>query len=417
MRQRTPPLPRARPARVAPVRRGASPTLRCCLALALSLGGVYAQAGAPALLQVQHIDPAQLHPATPRSTDAGQHGTASPDAPQPIDPEQLKPPALQSPGPDNPSQERALQKLRASATAASPSRAPGAPPPRDAAWLLGLLALHGQAMPANAADAHHWFERAQRLGNPLAPAGLAWCLMDGCTGPPNPVAARAWIARLRSADPGRALYLEWLVETQLAPLRIATPGRPDTLAASKRGPRRDLLVRAAQAGNAQALNELGLENVSAARLPQALAQFRAAAQRSPAAAANARLLASRLQTPAQSPPHKGSADEWFAQALRYHRGDGVPANYTEALRLYQLAAANGSQPAQRMLERIYSRPGPHGALDIAWMQQLANLNVTREGALLSTLPAPSPQIFVRDPTPLYDMIPPLWRTAPNGLRH
>ena len=337
---------------------------------------------------------------------------------QHIDPEQLKTPALLSPGPDDPSQERALEKLRATATAASPSRAAGDASPREAAWLLGLLALHGRAMPTNVADAHRWFERAQLLGHPLAPAGLAWCLMDGCAGPPNPAAARTWIARLRSADPGRALYLEWRLETQLAPLRIATPEGLGTPATSKKTPRRDLLVRAAQAGNAQALNELGLENISAARLPQALAQFRAAAQRSPAAAANARLLAERLQQASvQPPPRSHSADEWFAQALRYHRGDGVPANYTEALRLYQVAAANGSKPAQRMLERIYSRPGPSGALDIVWMQQLANLDLTREGALLSTQPAPSPQLFVRDPTPLYDLIPPPWRTRQDGIRH
>ena len=110
-------------------------------------------------------------------------------------------------------------------------------------------------------------------------------------------------------------------------------------------------------------------------------------------------------------------NEWFTQALRYHRGDGVPSNYTEALRLYQVAAANGSKPAQRMLERIYSRPAADGSVDIAWMQQLANLDVTREGAVLPTLSAPSPQLFVRDPTPLYDMIPPPWRAVQDGIRH
>ena len=36
--------------------------------------------------------------------------------------------------------------------------------PADAAWLLGLLALHGLAMPADPAQAQHWFERAQMLG-------------------------------------------------------------------------------------------------------------------------------------------------------------------------------------------------------------------------------------------------------------
>ena len=412
-------LPRARTARVIPAVQGgdAAPALLCCIALALSLGGVCAQAWTQTMPQVQHIDPTQLRAPTPRYSDNGQQRSASPATPQHIDPEQLKAPVLQQPGPSNLSQERALQKLRATANAnaASPSRPPGDPPPREAAWLLGLLALHGRAMPADAADARRWFERAQLLGHPLAPAGLAWCLIDGCAAPPNPAAARPWIARLRSTDPGRALYLEWLVETKLAPLHMATTGTRDTTAAPP--PWRELLVRAAQAGNAQALNELGLESVSAGRLPEALAQFRAAAQRSPAAAANAQLLASRLQAPTQSPPRSQNANEWFAQALRYHRGDGVPSNYAEALRLYQVAAANGSKPAQRMLERIYSRPAADGSVDIAWMQQLANLDVTREGAVLPTLSAPSPQLFVRDPTPLYDMIPPPWRAVQDGIRH
>ncbi|WP_051603027.1 tetratricopeptide repeat protein [Simplicispira psychrophila] len=390
-------------------------TLLCCLALALCQGGVCAQA--QGLPQAQPIDPAQLHPTAPRYRDPGQQRMASPDTPQHIDPEQLNAHALQPPGPDNPSQERALQKLRVAANAISSRRASGHPAPRDAAWLLGLLALHGRAMPANAAEARYWFERAQRLGHPLAPAGLAWCLMDGCTGPPNPTAARPWIAKLRSADPGRALYLEWRLETQLAPLRIATPEMPNTPATIDSSPQHQLLVRAAQAGNAQALNELGLESVSSARLPQALAQFRAAALHSPAAAANARLLANRLQVQLQPTPGHQGADAWLTQARRYHRGDGVPANYTEALRLYQVAAANGSQAAQRMLERIYSRPGPDGAVDLAWMQQLANLDITREGAVLSILSAPSPQLFVHDPTPLYDMIPLPWRAAQNGSRH
>ena len=405
------------------------PALLCCMALALvlTMGGMQATASAsalaPALPEVQHINPSQILPPAPRYHDPAQQRATRLAAPQAIDPEQLNAAALQSPGSNNPAQERALQKLRATASAsasvAAPRRSSGEATPREAAWLLGLLALHGRVVPEDTVEARRWFERAQLLGHPLAAAGLAWCLMDGCAGPPNPIAARAWIARLRSADPGRALYLEWRVESALAPLDVAAATAtatatvteaPNLQPSTTKTQRRQLLLRAARSGNAQALNELGLESVTANRLTEALTQFRAAAAaHSPAAAANARLLASRLQVPTQTlQPHQ-SADQRFAQALRYHRGDGVPANYTEALRLYQVAAATGSKPAQQMLERIYSRPSADGAVDIGWMQQLANLDVTREGAVLSTLQAPSPQLFVRDPTPLYDLIPPQWR--------
>ena len=383
MRQPTLPGIGAPPRRLALLRSGTDASLLCAIALALLIGGMHARAWSAVLPEVQSQQP-----------------------PQHIHPAELNAAALQAPSANDPAQERALQQLRAAAASTSaPRRAAGQPSPRDAAWLLGLLALHGRAMPEDTAQARRWFERAQLLGHPQAAAGLAWCLMDGCAGPPNPIEARAWIARLHSTDPGRALYLQWRVESQLAPLQIAAAGAYNP----NNTPTRQLLLRAAQAGNAQALNELGLENVSADRLPKALAQFRAAAARSPAAAANARLLANRLQLATRPPQSHPSADQRFAQALRYHRGDGVPTNYTEALRLYQAAAASGSKPAQQMLARIYARPRADGTVDTGWMQQLANLDVTREGALLSTLPAPSPQIFVRDPTPLYDLIPPPWR--------
>ena len=363
------------------------PALLCGMALALTMGVMQATASAsalaPALPEVQHINPSQILPPVPRYHDPAQQRATHLTAAQAIDPEQLNAAALQSQSSNNPAQERALQKLRAtaSASASAASRHFGEATPREAAWLLGLLALHGRVMPEDKAEARRWFERAQLLGHPLAAAGLAWCLMDGCTGPPNPIAARAWIARLRSADPGRALYLEWRIESALAPLdvAVAVAEEPNLQPSTTKTQRRQLLVRAA------------------------------AAAHSPTAAANARLLASRLQVSTQTLQPQQSANQRFAQALRYHRGDGVPANYTEALRLYQVAAATGSKPAQQMLERIYSRPSADGAVDIGWMQQLANLDITREGAVLSTLQAPSAQLFVRDPTPLYDLIPPQWR--------
>ncbi|MNV65797.1 Sel1 repeat protein [compost metagenome] len=100
--------------------------------------------------------------------------------------------------------------------------------------------------------------------------------------------------------------------------------------------------------------------------------------------------------------------QWLAEARRYHRGDGVPANYTEALRLYQRAANAGNAEAKRMLQTIYSRPGPAGGLDIPWMQQLARLNLDALGqAVPGTLA--SVHAFARDPTPLYDLVPAQWR--------
>lgn len=304
-----------------------------------------------------------------------------------------------------------LQRLRASALASVRRGSSAEKAAAHSAWLLGLLSLHGEGVPLDRAQALHWFERAHTLGEPLASAGLAWCQIDGCQGPPNPAAARPWIAELARVDAALALLLQWWAQERLAPLQATAPAR---LASPPPGTDRlALLQRAAQAGNASALNELGLANMTASRLPEALGQFSLAAELSPAAASNARLLALRMQQQATNAhPAPDSADDWLAQAMRYHRGDGVPSNYTEAIRLYQIAAGQGSQAAKRMLELIYSRPSPDGTLNVAWMRQLATMKVTAEGAVLAMQAPPSPQLFVRDPTPLYVLLPPQWRTRP-----
>lgn len=319
----------------------------------------------------------------------------------------------------DPALARDIAQLRASASRPGKRGSASERQAARAAWTLGLLALHGRGGPVDAPQAEQWFERARALGEPLAPAGLAWCRIDGCTPPPNPAAARPFIAQLRSADAGRALYLEWLVQARQTPLQIAQPQPPGAAPTAPGLPAHALLTRAAQAGDAQALVELGLESVSQGRLPEALELFRRAQARSPAAAVNAQRLAERLQSmdSERRPPAARTAQDWFLLARRYHRGDGVPANYAEAIRLYQVAAAAGSRPAQHMLGLIYAHPGPAGGVDIAWMQQLAALDVDREDgskalvAPLPTLPAVSPQLYVRDPTPLYDLLPARWRAA------
>jgi TPR repeat protein len=102
-----------------------------------------------------------------------------------------------------------------------------------------------------------------------------------------------------------------------------------------------------------------------------------------------------------------------AQAL--HRGqansNGCQANYAEAIRLYNLAASKGNLSAKRMLSLIYSKPGVNGDLNIAWMQQLANLNAADLSLSIDgTSLAP---MLKREPTPLFDLIPQNLRNLAN----
>jgi len=351
-----------------------------------------------------------------------------------IDSATLNAASPQGPGPDDPMQEKMLQKLRSAAQRDGvPTRKPRPPPahtpqssgdlsPADAAWLLGLLALHGLAMPADPAQAQHWFERAQMLSHPLAPAGLAWCQLSGCVAAPNPSTAMHWIALVARPEPGLAKYLEWHAARALAPLAEPRSFSPDPypgsvapVAASP--PLQKLLTQAVRAGNAQAGNELGLEFIASGDLEQAMAQFQSASAESEAAAANASLLARRIHSGSNTRTRSArySAADWYAQAQRYHRGDGVPANYTEAVRLYQVAASSGDPLARKMLALIFSRPLQGGVVDVAWMQQLAGLRIGTNGSSPGMTMSAPPNGWQREPSPLYHLVPLQWRTVGQRL--
>lgn len=344
--------------------------------------------------------------------------------------------------PDAPALEALVRSLRAAAQGEKPAaavpRAPGLRPPAgtrpppavaepaspaQAAWLLGLLALHGLGMAPDAPQAQQWFERAHALGHPLAPAGLAWCQISGCVTAPNPAAASSWTGALARSAPALGKYLQWQAAAALSPLAGPGPAGHGAALPTARSPLQTLLVEAASAGSAQAANELGLQYLAAGQLDEALQQFRSAAPQSAAAAANARLLASRLRADESARHTQGrqTASDWYEQARRYHLGEGVPANYAEAVRLYQIAASAGDRRARRMLELIFSRPAPTGTVDPAWMQQLAAMAAPAEGATGHPAPRlpPAPPGWQTDPSPLYHLIPPQWRgedARPSAVR-
>lgn len=319
-------------------------------------------------------------------------------------------PVLRLPGSDNPSLDIAVERVRAAALATSVPRQRGSRNAASASWVLGLLYVHGIGVVANLADAFYWFKRADAMGEPLAAAGLAWCAIEGCMGVSDPEAARRWISALRRTNPPRAQYLQWLLESRLMPTQIAAPGMAPGYATSG-VPNRPLLLSAAQGGDIHALIELGLESLGASRRDDALMWFGEAAPRSPAAAANMAL----LKEPIRSLPEDArsqEARETLARAQRNHRGDGQPANFVEAIRLYRLAQSQGSQQARKILELIFSRPGPDGQIDIGWMQQLAYVDLSKEVAVLGS--STERRAFKRETTPLIDLLPPVWKKYVPG---
>ena len=175
-------------------------------------------------------------------------------------------------------------------------------------------------------------------------------------------------------------------------------------------PQQRLLERAAAEGDVQAKLELALNDVANNRVDEALRTFNSLAKRSRAAKANAQLLEARSNTNAvlNSPlTAQASADDLLAAARAYHRGDGRPANYAEAIRLYRMAADKGNAEARKMLELIYSRPTPEGTVNLGWMQQLAYANTA---TIIPTVGVrANTTMLYRAPTPLFDLMPDEWQ--------
>ena len=281
----------------------------------------------------------------------------------------------------------------------------------DAAWKLGLIHLHGAGVRIDRQLAQQWFERSARQGRePWAFAGLTWCSIDGCTTPPNPAAATRAINRLRSSHPARADFLAWLQLTRLNPLQISDPRSTDNTQSPNQG--RALLERAAAGDDVQANIELGIMAFADKQVPQAERYFSRVASRSTTAAEN--LASLRDAGPGHSPSgNQASAPEGSAQAAlnmarMYHRGQGVPVNYTEAVRFYRLAEQRGSSEAHKMLELIYSSPTAPGRIDIPWMQNLAKADLSQPVSLIAAGITATHQLR-REPSPLFDLMPNIWQ--------
>lgn len=280
----------------------------------------------------------------------------------------------------------------------------------QAAWLLGLLYLHGASVPAAPAKARQWFTLSAHYGEPMASAGLAWCAVDGCQSMPDLVQAQYWIQRLMPADPARAAYFQWLIGRQLHPLNPATEEGLRSL-----GPvERHWLDTAVAAGSVHAMIAMGILYAQDHDLLRALDLFERAAPRSEIASQNAlwirRQIAlapglGRERVPASATA--SPAEVTFKLARDYHRGDGVAIDYAQAIRLYRQADLQGSVPARRMLALIYSRTAVDGALDPVWMRQLGEVD------LASLVPQRDARLHMSalraEPTALVDAVPAKWR--------
>ena len=403
--------PRTRPARLAPL------TMAVLASVALG-AGASARTRATVVAQVQMAKPTQeridAEPATVPHIESAPATVPHID-PRPRDdqPRIVAPPVTRDTLTTRDTQQaqavdRELRRLLR--TAEAPRTIGSTTQSAQAAWVLGLIYLHGAGVRRDTALAQRWFEQAARFGRePWAYAGLAWCYIDGCTGPPDPAAAARAIEQLRPRHPARADFLQWVLARRQTPLQVAKPGMNQDQVLEL--PNRQLLERSAAAGDVHANIELGMDAVANDRFEQAEQYFRRAGPNSQAAQDDLQQLAARGSSPIELHPRTpltAAAAEALASARKYHRGIGVPANFTEAIRFYQLADQRGSVEARKMLALIYSRPAPGGGINPGWMQQLAYVDV---GTTIPTVGVlGTTHLLHREPTPLFDLLPPFWRS-------
>jgi uncharacterized protein len=240
--------------------------------------------------------------------------------------------------------------------------------------LLGLQRLYGLQGPLDLKQAGDNFMLAYARGDAQAPAAVALCTLMGCYGTPDRRSVALWIERARVREPAKAKLLEW------ASAEKWSESVPRNRAAA-------LLREAIALQDPVALNEQGLQQLTAGQRAAALKSFELAAKRgSPAGARNFNLL---VQQPEENATSRALANapstaearssqpgqSLYEQAKKYHAGQGVPVNDVQAIELYRQAASQGHLQAKRMLELIFVRLDAKGTPDPVWMRLLAQQHI------------------------------------------
>ena len=280
----------------------------------------------------------------------------------------------------------------------------------SAAWELGLLHLHGIAKEASIFSAEKFFEISWHGGEKKASLGLAWCSISGCKSAPNRQAQNKWINEIKKFNYGRAIYLEWFKEMLNAPITSSTMSEPNSKPIDFN--HHDILLEALKHGDIQAQIELGIEASQENNLKKSLSYFQSAATKSILATRKAQLISEKIkrkkiQKNVNAQNSSNESINFLVQAVKFHRGDGVPSNYYLAIEFYKKAANLGNKNAKKMLGLIFSKSPSSDLIDIAWMRQLSQIDVFSEKWDYDY--STGPKLVMRDITPISDYLPTKWQ--------
>lgn len=227
----------------------------------------------------------------------------------------------------------------------------------------------------NYTNAYVAFDHYANMDNMHAVLAVGYLLFHGNSAP-NYDKAVAYFERAAKAGFARAYYLQGLLEL------AKTNSRQFNLIAER------LFNKAAKMGDAPAANAVANQYFYRENISEAIRWNEKAIQLgSRAAKKNQRIINSggvkTIATPSinkdnglaqlRKASEEGNAQATYELATRYHKGIGVNVNFGEAIRLYRVAAGQGSDAARKMLSVLLSKQGSTGGINSIWMQETSNM--------------------------------------------
>lgn len=232
----------------------------------------------------------------------------------------------------------------------------------QAAWRVALALFSGDCTAQNYGQVLGFIEMAAQSGHACATGALGLMMVRGWGIGRDLLQARELLERSALAGCRRAYYWSWLA---------------DELAARPQTRERALLqlMKGADAGDGHALNALAVvREIDGQRGDARMLYARAASAGNTTARTNLARLARYFSKSSEKPgvalltrrADAGDAQAQYQLARRFHQGDGISANYVQALKWYQRAADKGNPAAREMLTLIQARLGNGDAPDKAF---------------------------------------------------
>ena len=270
----------------------------------------------------------------------------------------------------------------------------------EAMLMLAWDHYAGQSGRQSLVTARRWFKAASEREDPRGMLAYGYFLAQGLGGARNISQARELYEAAEEFGIVRAIFLRSQLEGSLP-------------SAKRRLQARQLLERAARAGDPIAWNTLGVEFELEGNITMAKRSYTQGIQAGNAISQNnldritqgTRYARQAALLELQARAEERNPEALFELAQHYHRGQDVQRDFNRAFRNYQAAAALGHQGANEMVQLILSRPSsdPRLPFDSAWMQSLSSHALVMQGTRLGEGRQMTPQ---RNPDPLEGLLLP-----------